>query len=98
LLICITDNGEPQESGITGQADRVWENHQALGNVAEPAEFRILLPVREGRGCGEGPGEIEGEVVGADEGTEVTCRAVIWRADFQRRVTWRSNQATYESV
>ena len=46
------DYGQPEESGITRQADRVREGHQAVRYAVEPAVSGLLLPLREGGGDG----------------------------------------------
>ena len=43
------DNGQPEESRIARETDRVRQSHQALRHIVEPRESELLLPVREGR-------------------------------------------------
>ena len=57
------DDSEPEESGITSQADRVWKNNKTKRHVTESAIFRLLLPVCEGRRVGIKEQTIENIIV-----------------------------------
>ena len=58
LLLPTLDHGQPQESRASHQTDRVGPGDQAERYPAQPQEPRLLLPVRQGRGAGQGQGEI----------------------------------------
>lgn len=49
-----TDHDQPQEGRIARQADRIRQDHQAVGYAGEQGVPQLLLPVCEGGGAGAG--------------------------------------------
>lgn len=78
--LTMTDHGQPEEGRAPGEADRVGWAGEAERHAAEPAELRVLLPIRQGRRPGGGKGQV------IDRGdTEKTCRFRVW--EFVERQT-----------
>lgn len=51
-LLIFADDGEFEKGRITGQTDCLGQGDKTIGNLAQPTESRLLLPVRKGRESG----------------------------------------------